>query len=84
MAKPAEGELFAIHPMDQFVVANGDGVSPSGLAGIGMFTNQVLWLVIIVACIAALFVLGSRGRSMVPSRLQSVGELVYRFIYKMV
>ena len=84
MAKPAEGELFAIKPMDQFVVANGDGVSPEGLAGIAMFTNQVLWLILVVAAIAALFVLGSRGRAMVPSRIQSVGELMYGFVYKMV
>lgn len=85
MATPTEGELFAIHPMDQFIVKGlFGGEGPSGLAGIGMFTNQVLWLVLIVAAIAALFVLGSRGRAMVPSRMQSVGELMYVFIYKMV
>ena len=85
MAIPTDGELFAIHPMDQFTVESlGGGDGPVGLAGIGMFTNQVLWLAITVLAIGALFVLGSRGRAMVPSRIQSVGELMYGFIYKMV
>jgi len=32
----------------------------------------------------ALFVLGTRGRAVIPSRVQSVAELAYGFIYKMV
>jgi F-type H+-transporting ATPase subunit a len=35
-------------------------------------------------CIVGLFVLGSRGRAVIPTRLQSIGELIYGFIYKMV
>jgi F-type H+-transporting ATPase subunit a len=35
-------------------------------------------------CIILLFVVGSRGRAIVPTRVQSVGELIYGFIYKMV
>lgn len=71
--------------MDQFVVSSlsGEG-GPVGIAGIGMFTNQVLWLTITVLAIGALFVLGSRGRAMVPTRIQSVGELIYGFVYKMI
>ncbi len=34
--------------------------------------------------IIGVFVLGSRGRAIVPTRLQSIGELIYGFIYKMV
>ncbi|WP_097930812.1 F0F1 ATP synthase subunit A [Monaibacterium marinum] len=71
--------------MDQFIVSSlgGEG-GPVGMAGIGMFTNQVLWLALTVVAIAALFVLGSRGRAMVPTRIQSVGEMIYGFVYKMV
>ncbi|MEM9095089.1 MAG: F0F1 ATP synthase subunit A, partial [Pseudomonadota bacterium] len=47
-------------------------------------TNVTLWMALSVAAIAALMVLGTRGRAMVPGRSQSVAELVYGFIYKMV
>ncbi|WP_108783782.1 F0F1 ATP synthase subunit A [Pontivivens insulae] len=71
--------------MDQFVVKGlFSGEAPSGLADMFMITNQTLWLAISVLCIVALLVWGSRGRAMVPSRLQSVGELMYGFIHKMV
>ena len=33
---------------------------------------------------AALLVLGTRGRAVVPSRIQSIAELAYGFVYKMV
>jgi F-type H+-transporting ATPase subunit a len=35
-------------------------------------------------CTIALFVLGTRGRAIIPTRWQSVAELAYGFIYKMV
>ena len=34
--------------------------------------------------IALLMIAGSRGRALIPTRLQSVAELIYGFIYKMV
>jgi F-type H+-transporting ATPase subunit a len=37
-----------------------------------------------VITIVAIFVLGSKGRALIPTRMQSVGELAYGFIYKMV
>ena len=67
--------------MDQFLVKPlfGDGAvhwyTP---------TNVTLWMVIAVAAISALMVLGTSGRAIVPSRVQSVAELFYGFIYKMV
>ncbi|WP_316015955.1 F0F1 ATP synthase subunit A [Roseobacter sp. HKCCA0434] len=70
--------------MDQFIVSSLDGETPVGFGGIWMITNQMIWLTITVLCIAALFVLGSRGRAMVPSRIQSVGEMIYGFVYKMI
>ncbi|MDP5359537.1 MAG: F0F1 ATP synthase subunit A [Paracoccaceae bacterium] len=76
----SEGGLV-FHPLDQFIVKPlfGDGpvhwYTP---------TNVTLWMAIALLAIAAVFVLGSRGRAVVPTRLQSIGELIYGFIYKMV
>ncbi|MDJ1006712.1 MAG: F0F1 ATP synthase subunit A [Paracoccaceae bacterium] len=80
MAEEAGGGL-SFHPMDQFV--------PAPLFGGDVIhwwtpTNVTLWMAIAVLSIAALFVLGTRGRAVVPTRTQSVAELMYGFIYKMV
>ncbi|MEJ6397380.1 F0F1 ATP synthase subunit A [Yoonia sp. 208BN28-4] len=76
-----EGGGLVFHPLDQFIIKPlfGDGA-------IGMFTitNATLWMAIAVACIIALFVMGSSSRSIVPGRVQSIAELLYGFIYKMV
>jgi F-type H+-transporting ATPase subunit a len=77
---PAESKL-AIHPMDQCIVKplfGGDHVSwytP---------TNVTLWMGLAVLAVFALLVLGSSRRAIVPGRTQSVAELAYGFIYKMV
>ncbi|QMU60045.1 MAG: F0F1 ATP synthase subunit A [Boseongicola sp.] len=67
--------------MDQFIVKPlfGDGA-------ISWYTptNVTLWMGLSVLAIFALMVLGTRGRAIVPSRMQSVAELAYGFIYKMV
>lgn len=47
-------------------------------------TNVTLWMAVTVVCVIVLFVLGSSRRAIVPGRLQSVGELAYGFVYKMV
>ncbi len=47
-------------------------------------TNVTFWMFLVVLCIAGLLVLGTRGRAIVPSRIQSVAELAYGFVYKMV
>jgi F-type H+-transporting ATPase subunit a len=77
----AAGPGSNIHPMDQFVVKPlfGDGpvywYTP---------TNVTLWMFITVLCILGLLVLGTRGRAIVPSRIQSLAELAYGFVHKMV
>jgi len=81
VATEAEGGGIKIDPMGQFVVEplfGGDHVAwytP---------TNVTLWMALAVIAIAALFVFGSRGRALVPSRTQSIGEVLYGFTYKMV
>lgn len=76
----SEGGLV-FHPMDQFIVKPLFGHGP-----IEFYTptNVTLWMALAVLATVALFVLGTRGRAIVPSRVQSVAELAYGFIYKMV
>lgn len=76
----AEGG-FAIHPMDQFVVKplfGGEHVEWYTI------TNVTLWLGIAILAIIALMVIGTRGRAIIPSRSQSIAELLYGFIHNMV
>ena len=80
-ASGAEEGGLVFHPMDQFIVKPLFGDGPVGMFTI---TNVTLWLAISVACIIALFVMGTRGRATIPSRVQSIAELIYGFIYKMV
>ena len=76
----AEGGL-SFHPMDQFIVK-----PLFGYGSVGMFTitNVTLWMALAILCVVALLVLGTKGRAQIPSRIQSVAELAYGFIYKMV
>jgi F-type H+-transporting ATPase subunit a len=48
------------------------------------FTNVALWLLLAVACVVLLMVLGTSKRATIPTRTQSVAELAYGFVYKMV
>ena len=76
----AEGEL-PIHPMDQFIVKPLFG---EGAVHWYTPTNATLWLALAVLAVAALMILGTRRRAIVPSRTQSVAELIYGFIHNMV
>lgn len=84
----AEGSPFAIHPMDQFVVKRFfcDAAHEDCTSNIGMFeiTNVTVWMAAAVVVITLLMVLGSAKGASIPSRLQSVAEVIYSFIYKMV
>ena len=77
----AEGSSLVFHPMDQFIVKPlfGDGA-------VGMFTitNVTLWLGLAILAVIALLVLPTSKRAVVPGRGQSISELTYGFIYKMV
>jgi F-type H+-transporting ATPase subunit a len=72
---------LVFHPLDQFIVKPlfGDGpvmwYTP---------TNVTLWMGLAVLGIFLLLVSGTRGRAIVPTRVQSMAELLYGFIYKMV
>lgn len=83
MADEAKGaeEGLVFHPMDQFIVKplfGGDTIhwyTP---------TNVTLWMGLAILAIVGLMVIGTRKRSLVPGRIQSIAELAYGFIYKMV
>ncbi len=75
-----ETRELAIHPMEQFKVTPLFG----GDLGAITITNQTLWLALSVISVILLLVVGSRGRAIIPSRSQSIAELAYGFIYKMV
>ena len=76
----AEGSSLVFHPMDQFIVKPlfGDGA-------VGMFTvtNVTLWLFLAIVAIVLLLIVPTSKRAIVPTRMQSVAELAYGFIYKM-
>jgi len=77
----ASGEGLMFHPMDQFIVKPLFGAGP-----VHWYTptNAMMWMMVSVLAIILLLVIGTRGRAVVPSRIQSVAELAYGFIHKMV
>ncbi len=80
-ANGAEEGGLVFHPMDQFKVEPffGDG-------GVAWYTitNSTVWMALAVLATFVLLVLGSSKRSIIPTRMQSVAELAYGFVYKMV
>jgi F-type H+-transporting ATPase subunit a len=74
------GGGIKIDPMSQFQVQPlfGDSIS------VFTISNVTLWMALAVLSVIALMVLGTRGRAIIPSRSQSVAELTYGFVYKMV
>jgi F-type H+-transporting ATPase subunit a len=70
-----------IHPMDQFIVKSLFGDGP-----IHWYTptNVTLWMMLAIVCVVLMMIVGTRGRAIVPSRAQSVAELTYGFVRKMV
>ncbi len=80
VATQAENGL-AFHPMDQFVVKPLFGDGP-----IHWYTptNATLWMGLTLLAIIALLVFGTRGRAIIPSRIQSIAEMLYGMVHKMV
>ena len=78
----SESGAPVIDPMKQFMVKPlfGDGK----VEGFLTITNSTLWMAIAIVAISALLIMGMRGRALVPTRVQSVAELLYTFIRSMV
>lgn len=69
-------------PLEQFVVKP---IIPIEVAGIDLsFTNASLWMLIAAGAATLLLTASMRGRALVPSRMQSVGEMMYEFVAGMV
>lgn len=95
MATEGEGTGLVFHPMDQFIVTPlfrdvepGTCVPDQGiLEGCVRWyepTNVTLWLGLTALAVIALMVWGTRGRGMIPNRIQSIAEVMYGFVHKMV
>ncbi len=72
---------LVIDPMHQF--------QPYPLFGEGPLqwytvSNVTLWLGVAVVAVFALFVLTTRGQKIIPTRAQSIAELLYSFVHDMV
>lgn len=80
MATEADTGL-AFHPMDQFLVKPLFGDGP-----ISWYTptNATLWMGLTLLAIIGLMVFGTRGRAIIPSRIQSIAEMLYGMVHKMV
>lgn len=76
-----DGGELVFHPMTQFEVTplfSGDALAwytPS---------NASLWMILSIVSVVLLLVASTSKRAIVPSRIQSIAELAYGFIYKMV
>jgi len=78
----AAGEDGGMHidPMTQFVVKPLFG----GEMGLFTITNATMWMAIVVAAISLLLIGAVQGRALVPTRMQSVAEMLYGFVRQMV
>ena len=81
MAADEKAKELAFKPMDQFNVEPFFGDGPVGIFTV---TNATFWMALSILCVIGLLVLGTRGRAIIPNRVQSIAELAYGFIYKMV
>ena len=76
------GVQGAFGPMDQFEIKR---FLPLDLFGVdASFTNASLFMVAAVALIIGFLNYAMSGRSLVPSRVQSVAEMAYEFVANMV
>ena len=81
MAKEEAGNGFNIHPMDQFEIKSLFGDGPIHWYS---FTNATLWMGLAILAVVLLLVVGTRKRAIIPTRTQSIAEMAYGFVYKMI
>ncbi|MFG6081248.1 F0F1 ATP synthase subunit A [Paracoccus litorisediminis] len=81
MATEEHSEGLVFHPMDQFTVK-----PLFGGTDVHWYTptNATLWMGLAALCIIGLLVFGTRGRAIIPNRIQSIAELMYGMVRKMV
>jgi F-type H+-transporting ATPase subunit a len=81
VAGEEQGQGLVFHPMDQFRIHPLFGDGP-----IQWYTptNATLWMIVTILMVTLFFVIGTGKRSVIPSRIQSVAELGYGFVHKMI
>ncbi len=73
---------MAMNPMEQFAIKP---IVPLHIGGYDVsFTNQSLFMVVVVLAAAAFLTLAMNGRRLVPSRAQSMAEMSYEFVANMI
>jgi F-type H+-transporting ATPase subunit a len=69
-------------PLAQFLIQR---IVPLHIAGVDIsYTNSALMMTIVVVLITGLLLIAARRPGLVPGRLQSVAELAYEFVARMV
>jgi len=71
-----------LHPLEQFTIRP---LVPLHLGKLDIsFTNSALLMTLTVLAISAVVILGTRKEALVPGRWQSLGEMGYEFIAKLI
>jgi F-type H+-transporting ATPase subunit a len=69
-------------PLEQFAITR---IVPIQIGGIdASITNSSIWMMIAVALVTLFLTLSMRGSALVPTRWQSLAELSYEFVAKMI
>lgn len=75
------GRTSVAGPLDQFEVRP---LVPIQVGGLDLsFTNSALWMLIAATAITLLLTMSMRGRALIPTRLQSVAEILYETVANM-
>lgn len=79
----AEAGGLGVDPMSQFEIFGLFSMLDEPI-GTFTFTNSSLWMTFVVLAASLIFVVGASGRAVVPTRLQSMAEVSYDFVRRMV
>jgi len=72
----------AVSPMEQFQVKP---IIPLHIGGYDVsFTNQSLWMCVVVGAVSLFMAVAVSNRRLVPSRMQSMAEMSYEFVANMI
>src|SRR5271154_1739757 len=75
-------DAVAMNPMEQFTVKP---LVPLHIGGYDVsFTNQSLWMCVVVAATLGFLIYAGASRKLVPTRAQSMAELGYEFVAGMI
>ena len=73
---------MAMNPMAQFRI---EPLVPLHIGRYDVsFTNQALWMFIVIGAASLFLTIAATSRSLVPSRIQSVAEIFYEFVTDMI